>query len=112
MDNTNLVVSTLSGTAGALVGAIAVLSGVYAQDHLVARRKKKAFREQLEGDLDAMCYLLLENRWWWIYSWEKRNLCDRTKVIFERSPEINPLETQDNYDELKFWRVKELAKRA
>lgn len=108
--DSGVIVSALSGTAGAIVGAVAVLGGVFTQDYLLAHRDKVSAKELLEGELEAMCYLLLESRWWWVDSWKKRNVCARRKILLEKLPGAERLEIEDNYDELKFWRAKELAK--
>jgi len=107
--NNNVLISALSGVTGALVGGVAALCGVYVQDKLSTKRKKLLTRELLEGELQAVRYLLLEARWYWAYSWMKHNYYEKKKNILT-SRKNTESRLDDVYDQLKFWRAKELAK--
>lgn len=108
--HSEVFISALSGAAGALVGGIAALSGVYLQDLLQARRKRLLIQETLEGELQAMRYLLIEARWGWVETWKQHNICQRKRDLLEQDSTASRRALDAAYDDLRFWQAKELNK--
>lgn len=107
--NSGIILSAISGVTGALVGGVAALCGVYMQDRLAAKRKHALTREILEGELQAMRYLLLEARWGWAFAWMKHGYYEKRRAIIS-TERVDAYEVEDTKDQLKFWRAKDLTK--